>query len=439
MNTTFAFRPAQREQVPLLIGLVGPSGGGKTYSALRLAKGIQSVAGGKIAVIDTEARRALHYAGRFQFDYTEFKPPFGSIRYAEVLQAAVEHGARTIVVDSMSHEHEGAGGYLETHEAELDRMAGEGADYRRREALKFAAWIKPAGNRRKLINAILQLNANFIFCFRAKEKLALVKDEKGKTVPVPLGWQAIAGEEFVYEMGVRCLLLPGANGTPDWSPESMKHGVPKLSEDHRTLLPPGRQLDEDVGRQLAEWAKGDAPAARTTVTSGAPEQEHDLLALGESAAALGTERLKVWFEGLPKAAKVAIKPHIEALKKAAAQADATPDVAFDDTPPTPEHDADGVVIELRPGATEPPLVEDPPPNPNAWPLKDATGMDLGVVGDGMSFAKRLDRLIEAAQDDETRTALMNANSASIERLKVEGDSNALTLLGIAAPKKKAAK
>ncbi len=50
---------AVREQVPLLLGLMGPSGGGKTYSALRLAKGIQSVAGGDIYMIDTEARRGL--------------------------------------------------------------------------------------------------------------------------------------------------------------------------------------------------------------------------------------------------------------------------------------------------------------------------------------------------------------------------------------------
>ena len=54
---SFEDKPATRERVPLMIGLMGPSGGGKTYSALRLATGIQRVAGGDIFMIDTERRR----------------------------------------------------------------------------------------------------------------------------------------------------------------------------------------------------------------------------------------------------------------------------------------------------------------------------------------------------------------------------------------------
>ena len=56
----FTDAPATREHVPLLIGLMGPSGVGKTYSALRLATGIQTVTGGDIFVIDTETNRAKH-------------------------------------------------------------------------------------------------------------------------------------------------------------------------------------------------------------------------------------------------------------------------------------------------------------------------------------------------------------------------------------------
>ena len=36
---TFTFRPAKRENAPVLIGLAGGTGSGKTYSALRLARG----------------------------------------------------------------------------------------------------------------------------------------------------------------------------------------------------------------------------------------------------------------------------------------------------------------------------------------------------------------------------------------------------------------
>lgn len=253
----FTFRPAVREQTPLLEGLVGPSGSGKTFSALRLATGIQSVVGGDIAVIDTEARRALHYAGKFKFKHLDFAPPHGPDRYLLAIQAAVASGAKTIIVDSMSHEHEGAGGVLEWHEAELDRMAG--SDYKKRDAMNMLAWSKPKGARRKLINGLLQLNANFIFCFRAKEKVKPMKNAQGKTEIVALGWQAIAGEEFVYEMTDRFLLLPGSEGVPAFDKDSIDTGVPKLPGDHREIVPEGVQLTEEIGAALARWALGDAP------------------------------------------------------------------------------------------------------------------------------------------------------------------------------------
>jgi len=259
---TFHFKPATREQTPLLIGLVGPSGGGKTYSALRLATGIQSVVGGDIAVIDTEARRSLHYANKFKFKHLDFEPPHGPDRYLEAFQAAVAMGAKTIIVDSMSHEHEGAGGVLEQHEAELDRMAG--TDYRKRDAMNFIAWAKPKGARRKLINGLLQMNANFIFCFRAKEKIKMVKGADGKTKPEDAGWQAIAGDEFVYEMTARFLLPPGVKGVPDLTPDAQRTGVPKMPDEFISIVGSGKALDESMGASLAQWAQGGTPK---------PEQE----------------------------------------------------------------------------------------------------------------------------------------------------------------------
>ena len=249
---TFEFvENAKRESTPLLIGLVGPSGGGKTKSALRLAAGIQKVRGGRLVGIDTEARRMLHYADEFPLTYLEFKAPFSSLRYLEAIKAAAEKAeGGVVIVDSMSHEHEGEGGYLEYHEAELDRMAG--TDWKKRERVTFTAWIKPAVERRRLINSILQMNTAFVFGFRAKEKLRIVKGHE----PIPLGWQAIAGEEFAFEMTIRCLLPPGANGVPDWSEEAFRQGVAKRSDFHRPLIPDGAQLSEKIGEQLAQWAKG---------------------------------------------------------------------------------------------------------------------------------------------------------------------------------------
>src|SRR5574343_421748 len=99
---TFLFEDASRDGTPLLIGLVGASGSGKTYSARRLAKGIQSVRGGKIVGIDTESKRMSHYADKFTFRRLNFTAPFSSVRYLEALQAAVKDAeGGVVIVDSM--------------------------------------------------------------------------------------------------------------------------------------------------------------------------------------------------------------------------------------------------------------------------------------------------------------------------------------------------
>jgi AAA domain len=277
---TFTFKPATREQTPLLLGIVGPSGGGKTFSALRLASGIQQVVGGEIAVIDTEARRSLHYANKFKFLHLDFAPSHSPDRYLEAIKSAIAAGAKTVVVDSMSHEHEGAGGVLEWHETELDRMAGD--DYRKREAMNFLAWAKPKAARRKLINGLLQMHCNFVFCFRAKEKIKMVREidykkNKEVTVPKDAGWQAIAGEEFVFEMTDRFLLPPGANGIPDLSRQALDTGVPKMPADHTDIVGQGKQLDEAMGTALAQWAMG--------ATSPAPSKPKESFDVEKTVAA----------------------------------------------------------------------------------------------------------------------------------------------------------
>src|SRR3546814_535683 len=117
---TYQFRPAVREQCYTLTGFAGPSGSGKTFSALAFAQGLKG--DGKVAMIDTEARRGLHYADQFDYLYSELTAPFTPERYIEAIQAAQKAGASVIIVDSMSHEHEGPGGILEMHETELTRM-----------------------------------------------------------------------------------------------------------------------------------------------------------------------------------------------------------------------------------------------------------------------------------------------------------------------------
>lgn len=254
-GTTRSFNdaPATRESVPLLIGLVSPSGGGKTTSALRLATGIQRVTGGDIGFIDTESRRALHYADKFKFRHLDFGAPFSPLDYLAAIEHYAKKGVGVVIVDSMSHEHEGPGGVLEMHEAEVKRMAGD--DYRKAERVKMLAWAKPKQQRRRMINTILQLPVTSIFCFRAKEKLKIVPGKE----PEPRGWMPIAGEEFIYEMTVNCLLPPASNGTPDWNPQEQgSKQIIKLPEQFRDLFRTRQSLSEDIGEAMAQWAAGGA-------------------------------------------------------------------------------------------------------------------------------------------------------------------------------------
>lgn len=267
VNRVFIDAPAIRQATPLLFGIVGPSSSGKTYSALRIATGIQRVSGGEIYTLDTESNRALAYAEKFKFRHVPFSAPFSPLDYLAAVEHCVAKGAKVIIVDSMSHEHEGPGGVLEEHDAEMERLSKL---WRVPESkTTIAAWSAPKAKRRRLINSLLQINCNFVFCFRAKEKLKIVS---GKD-PLHLGFMPIAGEEFIYEMTGNALLLPGAKGVPEWEPmEVGERAMVKMPEQFEEMFKgERRQLDEDVGQKMAQWAAGVKPIAQkdidTLVTS----------------------------------------------------------------------------------------------------------------------------------------------------------------------------
>ncbi len=306
MTRTFTAPPAVREIVPLLTGLISPSGGGKTFSALRLATGIQSVIGGDIVVLDTENRRALHYADQFKFIHVPFEPPFGSLDYLEAIKFCAAKKPCVTIVDSMTHEHAGEGGYLETAEATVTRIAGD--DYKKREAATFAGWAKAGPLRTKMIEGIKQLNGNFIFCWRAKEKTKPMRVE-GKMQAVEMGLMPIGGEEWIYEMVMNCMLPARSGGVPEWQAEhSGEKLMMKLPIQFESIFADRRSLDEDHGRAMAQWAQGGS----------APVTDHT--AAGHAAAKQGQQALDKWWKSIGGTAQRTV-PQSERVKmKATAQA-----------------------------------------------------------------------------------------------------------------------
>jgi hypothetical protein len=256
---TFESSLAVPGDMPLIIGMTGPSNSGKTYSALRLGTGAQRVTGGDIFGIDTEAGRMRHYADRFKFQHVPFKAPYSPLDYMAAFDYCIKKGAKVIIADSMTHEHEGEGGLLDQSEKYLDAKAGD--DYRKREALNQLSYKKPKSERKVLNNFIIQHGeVIFILCYRAQEKSKLVKvkqDNGGmKNEMVKLGWQPTTTSPLPFEMTARFLLEPGCEGKPTTAPTEMAETMLiKNPIQFKSIIKPGQQLDESMGEYMAQWAK----------------------------------------------------------------------------------------------------------------------------------------------------------------------------------------
>jgi hypothetical protein len=292
------FRPAVRENVGLLIGLAGGTGSGKTFSALRLAAGI---CGDKpFAFIDTESRRALHYADAFRFDHAELRPPFRPSAYADAIAAADAAGYGAIVIDSMSHEWSGDGGVLDWQQEEYLRLGNK-------DSIKLLSWSAPKQGHKKMVSKLLQSRAHLIFCFRAEPHVEMVKED-GKTKIVPRtgltglnGWFPVTEKNLPFELTASFLLMADRPGIP----------LPiKLQEQHRALFPLDQPINEESGRRVAEWAAGGAPPTFDSVL----QRLRD--ASLEGSAALGA----AW-ERAGKENRKALAEHLPSLKDAAAKAD----------------------------------------------------------------------------------------------------------------------
>jgi hypothetical protein len=250
----FSDKPAVRERVPLLIGLVGPSSSGKTYSALRLAAGMQRVIGGEVFGIDTEAKRMLNYSDKFQFRHVPFEPPFGPLDYLAAIEHCMDKGAKIIVIDSMTHEHSGVGGVMDQSETFLEKKCGD--DWKCRERNLMISLVKPKTQRKKLNARIVQLGINLVMCYRAHEKIKPVKGGE----PLKMGWQPETTSPLHYDMTQRFLLTPGCDGVPTFNPEAeAEKQIVKNPMQFRDMFKPGVQLSEDVGEKLAVWATGANP------------------------------------------------------------------------------------------------------------------------------------------------------------------------------------
>lgn len=229
----------------ILVGLGGPTGAGKTESAIRIARGIVGERG-DFCVIDTENKRALNKKKRYRFKHLDLQPPYSPENYEGSIRAAIKAGFRAVVVDSFSPEWEGEGGLQDDATEALERMAK--GDAEKAEKLTALAWKGPKQRHKKLMAFLRKCEVPVIFGLRAEPKIKFKKDDKGKMQVIDAGWLPIAEKMFGYDMLIYALMMAENPGVP-------VH-LKKLEPDFEPMFPVGKQITEECGRQLAAWAAG---------------------------------------------------------------------------------------------------------------------------------------------------------------------------------------
>lgn len=178
-------RKATRQQVKLRLNISAPSGAGKTYSALRMAKGL---CGNweKVAVIDTENGSASLYSDLGDFNVIDLQPPYTPEKYTQALQTCVEAGMEVVIIDSTTHEWA-----CLIEENELLAQS----KYR---GNTWSAWSQTTPRHDRFIASILHSTVHVITCTRSKMETVMGDDKKVKKV----GMKDVQREGWEYELTI---------------------------------------------------------------------------------------------------------------------------------------------------------------------------------------------------------------------------------------------
>jgi hypothetical protein len=227
-------RKARRSATKLRLLLTGPSGAGKTFGALLVAKGLGSQ---RTIVIDTEQGSSDLYDRLHDFDVIDVAPPFTPEAYIEAIDAAEAAGADCIVIDSISHEWNGKGGCLELVD-EIARAKFKGNTW--------SAWSELTPRHRAFIDRMLRSSAHIIATGRAKTETAQV-DDHGRKKVVKLGMKLESRDGAEYEFTtVLDIVHDGHFAVASKDRTGIFGGDPK-------------PIGVETGKAFAEWLAGGTP------------------------------------------------------------------------------------------------------------------------------------------------------------------------------------
>lgn len=259
---SFTIEDARLGNQPFGYGCTGFAGGGKTFSTLLLMQGVQRVKGGDIYVVDTD-NTSNAYAGLVPHKRLFLRPPYSADNFREAFEACFKRGARMIVGDCMSEEHDGEGGLLDIRA----KIPGKGLD----------GWgtAKEPRKRMERYMRSLRVNEDVVWglTYRAELKYKpKTRDEKVRAEtegtprdPTDHQWDITSTSGVPFMLDVRFLLPPGSDGKPLLKPTTVEEAIfMKSTLTHEAYLKTVTQLNADVGQRLYELSKGSARASSAT-------------------------------------------------------------------------------------------------------------------------------------------------------------------------------
>jgi hypothetical protein len=220
-------RKATRKKAKIRLGLSAVSGGGKTYSALLVAKGICGD-WSKVAIIDSENSSADLYAHLGDYNVLPLTAPFTPERYIDAIKTCEKAGMEVIIVDSITHEWDGKGGCLEI----VESLGG-----------KYQDWAKVTPRHQAFIDSITQSLCHVITTVRRKQDYEMTKDNTGKVKVEKSGLREVTREGFEYELTINLELDIRHHATASKDRTGLFMGKPAFTPDEKT------------GELIAQWCE----------------------------------------------------------------------------------------------------------------------------------------------------------------------------------------
>lgn len=243
-----SFKKAERFLTNPTIAITGPTGAGKTFSALRLATGIAKAMGKRFAVLDTENGSASLYSEHFDFDTLNLTPPFTTEKYIQAINDAEKGGYCALVIDSITHAWAGEGGLLE-QKAQLDARPGSN---------HWTNWNPIKAKDLKFRNAYLHSSVPFLIATMRSKMEYAQSEEGGKKKIQKVGMAPVQSDGIEYEFSI---VFDAA----------MNHEC-EVSKDRTHLFDkaPIFMVTEQTGELLVNWRNGGKAKAQPKV----PDQTH---------------------------------------------------------------------------------------------------------------------------------------------------------------------